>query len=193
MNATEERSSDEHVAQHGAIFRASFFTGGAQIVTSLASLTRSKCAALILGVARIGTNGLFFQAVRLVQTALGFGIASSFIRAVASAYALGGRRLSSRTTRFLTTSFDSHADSSEDRHEYGIDLLLSTVQRSYDTIVLAVKHKKTASDFILERLLNFGGAKPTVIIDTKNLSTCAAIVVSRVPFWQVRIISARLA
>ena len=101
MSASKVKACNDHVAQHGAIFRASFFTGGAQVVSSLASLARAKFIALILGVAGVGANGLLFQAFGLIQAALGFGIASSGIRAVANAHALGDRRLLSRTVRAL--------------------------------------------------------------------------------------------
>ena len=91
------------MSQHASIFRASFFTGGAQVVTSLASLARVKFIALVLGVAGVGTNGLLFQASGLVQSALGFGIGSSGIRAIAGASALGDSRMLSKTVRSLRT------------------------------------------------------------------------------------------
>lgn len=88
-------------SQHGVIFRASFFTGGAQVAASLASMVRMKFVALVLGLAGVGVNGLLFQASSLVQTSLGFGIGSSGVRSVAAAYGAGNLEALSRTVRAL--------------------------------------------------------------------------------------------
>ncbi len=81
--------------------------------------------------------------------------------------------------------FDPHADASEVRHEYGIDLLSSVGQGPYDAIVLAVKHNELAAEFTLERLRALGGGKPPAIIDVKSFFTRSALEASGLPFWQL--------
>lgn len=74
---------------HGDILRASVFTGGAQVVTSLASLVRGKFAAVFLGVAGVGVGGLLTQALWLIQSFAGLGVGASGVRAIAVARGKG--------------------------------------------------------------------------------------------------------
>lgn len=76
------QASEKH---HAAIFRASIFTGGSQVISALVGFVRGKSIALALGVAGVGVNGLMIQASGLVQTIFGLGISSSGVRTIAQA------------------------------------------------------------------------------------------------------------
>lgn len=85
-----DSSSLSHPAKnHGTILRASIFTGGAQVFTSLASLVRGKLSAVYLGVAGVGLSGLLMQASSLIQSFVGLGLGSSGVRAIAAARGKG--------------------------------------------------------------------------------------------------------
>lgn len=74
---------------HATIFRASFFTGGAQLAAAVVSLLRNKLAAITLGVLGVGIGGLLLQASNLAQAFLGLGIGYSGVRSIAAAHGRG--------------------------------------------------------------------------------------------------------
>jgi PST family polysaccharide transporter len=70
-------------ANHHAIFRASFFTGGAQFIGLFLGLLRNKVIALCLGTAGIGFSAISNQAYGIMQAASTLGIPPAGVRAVA--------------------------------------------------------------------------------------------------------------
>ena len=74
---------------HKEILGTSFFTGGAQAVTTATNLIRVKFVAVFLGVAGFGLAALLLQASTLIQTITGMGIGSAGVRAIAAANGKG--------------------------------------------------------------------------------------------------------
>lgn len=70
-------------SNHHAIFRASFLTGGAQIIGLGLGLVRNKVIALCLGTAGVGFSAMLNQVFGIMQTVSTLGIPPAGVRAVA--------------------------------------------------------------------------------------------------------------
>jgi antigen flippase len=70
-------------SNHRAILRASFLTGGAQIVSLCLGLVRNKVVALCLGTAGVGLSAMLNQVFGIMQAASTLGIPPAGVRAVA--------------------------------------------------------------------------------------------------------------
>jgi antigen flippase len=80
-NATDPRPE----RTYGQILRSSSIIGGAQALTYLVRIIRTKAVALILGPRGVGLIGLYESAVQLVGAFSNLGITSSGVRQVAEA------------------------------------------------------------------------------------------------------------
>lgn len=72
-------------SNHHAIFRASFLTGGAQVVGLVIGLIRNKVVAVWLGAAGVGFSAMLNQVFGIMQAASTLGIPAAGVRAVALA------------------------------------------------------------------------------------------------------------
>jgi antigen flippase len=70
---------------HHAIFRASFLTGGAQVVGLVVGLVRNKVIALCLGAPGLGFSAMLNQVYGIMQSASTLGIPAAGVRSVALA------------------------------------------------------------------------------------------------------------
>lgn len=100
-SASPVRLERRSVGNHAAIFRASLFTGGAQVALSVVGVLRAKLAALALGVDGLGANGLMSQACSLIQAIAGLGVSSSGVRTIAAAKARGDNESLARACAVL--------------------------------------------------------------------------------------------
>lgn len=66
-------------------------------------------------------------------------------------------------------AYDPEANSSEVKHEYGIQLLPSLASH-YEAVVLAVGHKSLRTLFTSERLMALGGQRPPIVVDVKGVA-----------------------
>jgi len=73
------------VTSHREILKSSSIVGGAQAITYVIGLLRTKAVALLLGPSGVGLVGLYVSAIRLVGTFAQFGINESGVREVAAA------------------------------------------------------------------------------------------------------------
>ena len=72
-------------SNHHAIFRASFLTGGAQVVGLVIGLIRNKVVAICLGTAGVGFSAMLNQVFGVMQATSTLGIPPAGVRAVALA------------------------------------------------------------------------------------------------------------
>lgn len=79
------------------IFKSSALVGGAQVISILVGILRTKALALMLGPAGMGLVGLYGTAAALVGTICSMGIGSSGVRTVAEAAGVGDEAKISRT------------------------------------------------------------------------------------------------
>lgn len=103
MHSPESARPSLRRGHHATIFRASFFTGGAQLAAVVVSLLRNKLAAVTVGVLGVGVGGLLLQASNLVQAFLGLGIGSSGVRSIAAARGRGDDIAVARAYKTLRT------------------------------------------------------------------------------------------
>lgn len=73
------------VTSHREILKSSSIVGGAQAITYVVGLLRTKAVALLLGPSGVGLVGLYVSAIGLVGTFAQFGINESGVREVAAA------------------------------------------------------------------------------------------------------------
>ena len=70
---------------HKQILKSTGIIGGAQVITILIRIIRSKIIAVLLGPMGIGIAGLYQSTIDLVQSATGFGLNFSAVRDIAEA------------------------------------------------------------------------------------------------------------
>lgn len=83
------------------ILRSSSLVGGAQVVSLLVGLVRTKCVALLIGPVGVGLVGTYQSIQTMVSTVAGLGIRSSAVRDVADAAAKGDAQSLGRTVAAL--------------------------------------------------------------------------------------------
>lgn len=95
--------SDDHHAASGYrdALRASSIIGGAEGLSYLIGLLRTKAVALLLGPTGVGLIGLYMSYTSLLQTISGLGVAASGVREVAEATASGDLQKQATTVKTL--------------------------------------------------------------------------------------------
>jgi O-antigen/teichoic acid export membrane protein len=93
--ATSDRSS------HKQILKATGIVGGAQVISILIRIIRTKIIAVLLGPTGVGIAGLYQSTLEIVQSATGLGLGFSAVRDVAEAAGTGDQRRIGRTITIL--------------------------------------------------------------------------------------------
>lgn len=75
----------KRTASYEQILKSSSIVGGAQAISLLVGMVRTKMVAVLLGPAGVGLVGLYTSAIDLVKTVAALGISSSGVREVAEA------------------------------------------------------------------------------------------------------------
>ena len=83
------------------IFKSTALVGGAQVVTMLVSIVRTKALAVLLGASGIGVAGLYSTGVSLIGVVTGLGIGASGVRQIAESSNSGDEEKFARTVRTL--------------------------------------------------------------------------------------------
>lgn len=86
---------------YGQILKSSSIIGGAQALTYLIRMIRTKVVAVLLGPGGVGLVGLYESATKMVGTLSGLGITSSAVRQVAEADSSKGAQQFGRTVVVL--------------------------------------------------------------------------------------------
>lgn len=86
---------------YGQIFRATFFTGGASIITIALGIVRTKCMALLVGPSGVGLLVTYNTIIGFASTVAEMGISNSGVRHIADAAGSGDVRRIARTARTL--------------------------------------------------------------------------------------------
>jgi O-antigen/teichoic acid export membrane protein len=95
MTVTTEQTS------HKQILKSTGIVGGAQVVTILIQIIRSKIIAVLLGPAGVGVAGLYNSTIAVIRSATGFGLNFSAVRDIAQAVGSGDERRVSTTILVL--------------------------------------------------------------------------------------------
>jgi PST family polysaccharide transporter len=74
-----------------SIFKSTFLFGGSQVIVLLTSLIRNKFAAIFLGAAGLGLNGIFVSTLNLIKAFTTFGINESAVKDIAKANGSGDK------------------------------------------------------------------------------------------------------
>lgn len=85
---SEPIDNKEKLSYRG-IFKATSLFGGVQVYQIIIDIIRSKIIAVLLGPFGIGIQGLYTSATQLIQHITSFGLSTSAVRDVASAYGSG--------------------------------------------------------------------------------------------------------
>lgn len=93
--AIEEKST------HKQILKATGIVGGAQIISILIRIVRTKIIAVLLGPAGIGIAGLYQSTLEIAQSATSLGLGFSAVRDVAEAAGTGDQQRIGRTITIL--------------------------------------------------------------------------------------------
>jgi O-antigen/teichoic acid export membrane protein len=93
-------SSSGHSSQK-QILKASGIVGGAQVISILIRIVRTKIIAVLLGPTGVGIAGLYQATLEIVQSATGLGLGFSAVRDVAEAAGTGDQRRIGRTITIL--------------------------------------------------------------------------------------------
>lgn len=94
-------SAPNRTASYGQILKSSSIVGGAQAISLLVGMIRTKMVAVLLGPGGVGLVGLYTSAIDLVRTIAALGISSSGVREVAEAVGSKDDELIGRTVRVL--------------------------------------------------------------------------------------------
>ena len=89
------------MSSYGQILKSSSVVGGAQAVSLVLGMARTKLVALLLGPNGVGLIGLYDSVIGLTGTLTNLGIASSAVRQVAEAHGSGDAERAGRTVRVL--------------------------------------------------------------------------------------------
>lgn len=93
-----KQSEDHHAASgYRDALRASSIIGGAEGLSYLIGLLRTKAVALLLGPSGVGLIGLYLSYTSLLQTISGLGVAASGVRQVAEVTASGDQKKKANT------------------------------------------------------------------------------------------------
>ena len=95
MTVTTEQTS------HKQILKSTGIVGGAQVVTILIRIIRSKIIAVLLGPAGIGVAGLYNSTIAVIRSATGCGLNFSAVRDIAEAAGSSDEQRISRTILIL--------------------------------------------------------------------------------------------
>ena len=88
-------------SSHKQILKATGIVGGAQVITILIRIVRSKIIAVLLGPTGVGILGLYQSMLDLIRSATGFGIQYSAVRDIAEASGTNDQSHISRTVLIL--------------------------------------------------------------------------------------------
>ena len=88
-------------ASYGQILKTSSMAGGAQAISLVLGMVRTKLVALLLGPTGVGLIGLYDSVIGLTGTFTGLGVGSSAVRQVAEAHGSGDAERVGRTVRVL--------------------------------------------------------------------------------------------
>lgn len=91
----------KEVTSHKQILKATGIVGGAQIISILIRIVRTKIIAVLLGPAGVGIAGLYQSTIELVQSATSLGLGFSAVRDVAEAAGSGDQQRIGRTITIL--------------------------------------------------------------------------------------------
>ena len=83
------------------IFKSTALVGGAQVVTLVVSIARTKVLAVLLGTSGVGVAGLYSTGVSLVGVITGLGLGASGVRQIAESSNSGDAEKFARTVRTL--------------------------------------------------------------------------------------------
>jgi len=89
------------MSSYRQIFKSTALVGGAQVVTTVIGIVRTKALAVMLGPAGMGLAGLYMSATGLVGSIAGLGISFSGVREIAQAAAKADERQVARTVKTL--------------------------------------------------------------------------------------------
>ena len=92
-----EPKSNNQTSSYRSIFKATSLFGGVQVYQILIQIIKSKFVAILLGPTGVGINGLYTSATSLIRELSSFGLSSSAIRDVSSAYAEGDNNKINKT------------------------------------------------------------------------------------------------
>jgi O-antigen/teichoic acid export membrane protein len=76
----------------GPIFKSTFLFGGSQLIGMLVGLVRNKFAAVFLGAAGLGLNGIFLSTLTLIKAITTLGINESAVKDIAKANGSGDNK-----------------------------------------------------------------------------------------------------
>jgi O-antigen/teichoic acid export membrane protein len=93
--------ANEDKSAHKQILKATGIVGGAQVISILIRIIRTKIIAVLLGPAGVGIAGLYNSTLDLVHSAIGLGLDFSAVRDVAEAAGTGDQARIGRTIRIL--------------------------------------------------------------------------------------------
>lgn len=88
-------------SSYGQILKSSSLIGGAQAITLVIGMVRTKVVAVLLGPSGVGLVGLFQSATAMLGTVAGLGIAQSAVRQVAEAQGTHDQQTIARTVTVL--------------------------------------------------------------------------------------------
>lgn len=91
----------ENHSSHKQILKATGIVGGAQVVSILIRIVRTKIIAVLLGPTGVGLAGLYQSTLDVVQSATGLGLGFSAVRDVAEAAGTGDQQRIARTILIL--------------------------------------------------------------------------------------------
>ncbi|MGA2556278.1 MAG: O-antigen translocase [Verrucomicrobiota bacterium] len=89
------------MSSYRQIFKSTALVGGAQVITTIVGIVRTKALALMLGTSGMGLAGLYMSATGLVGSIAGLGIGTSGVRQIAEAAAKGDERRVACTVQTL--------------------------------------------------------------------------------------------
>jgi O-antigen/teichoic acid export membrane protein len=88
-------------SSHKQILKATGIVGGAQVISILIKIVRTKIIAVLLGPAGVGIAGLYQSTLEIVQSATSLGLGFSAVRDVAEASGSGDQQRIGRTITIL--------------------------------------------------------------------------------------------
>lgn len=99
--ATLAGNSIQRPSSYGQILKSSSIAAGAQAISLMAGLARTKLVAVLLGPAGVGLIGLYESILNLMGTLTGLGVRTSAVRQVAEAHGSGDAERLGRTIAAL--------------------------------------------------------------------------------------------
>lgn len=88
-------------SSHKQILKATGIVGGAQVISIIIRIIRTKIIAVLLGPTGVGIAGLYYSTLELVRSATGLGLDFSAVRDVAEAAGTGDQQRIGRTITIL--------------------------------------------------------------------------------------------